>query len=165
MDLRMNPPAQPAEANLAERVIRGLQEVHLRRDLPSILTYGDTAGSTADRDAGARWLGPRLGDIDSARVLVSPGAQGPLTGWFTMFAKPGDTVVTEALTYPAIWALCVHFGVNLIGVACDDEGIIPEALRRVCGELRPRLLYCRNDVEHPSSGNSARRTGVRLVGL
>jgi dTDP-4-amino-4,6-dideoxygalactose transaminase len=55
--------------------------------------------------------------------------------------SPGDVVLTEALTFLGIKAAAAKLNVRLVGVAMDDEGIDPDALKKACKEHRPKAVY------------------------
>jgi DNA-binding transcriptional MocR family regulator len=165
MDLRLNVPPQPPAAALQEKAALAIRTLQHRKDFLDLLTYGSTSGSLEARRAGAFWLRSRLGPISADDVLVCAGGAGLLAALVTTFAEPGDTVVTEALTYPGVRAVCRHFRVSLVGVAMDGEGIIPAALAEICQRTRPRILYCTPTIQNPTTATMSkdRRSAIAAV--
>lgn len=115
-----------------------------------LVSYGPVEGLPRHRAAGARWLGERLGPVDPARVVVSSGAQNALAMVTTAVLRPGERVVTEALTYPGVKALAHPLGLRLEGLASDGEGLLPEALDAACREGGVRLLYTMPTLHNPT---------------
>jgi DNA-binding transcriptional MocR family regulator len=71
--------------------------------------YADTAfnyrrpgGSIAERDAAAAWLRSRVAGAHRDRLVICPGTQTALFNLLITLTKPGDVVLTEALTYPGM---------------------------------------------------------------
>lgn len=165
MELRLNVPPQPLQAALGDRVMAAIGSLGRRNDVLDLLSYASTAGSLEDRSAGAAWLAARLGAIPADDVLICAGGASLLTALATTLAKPGDTIVTEALTYPGIRAVCRHFGMSLAGVAMDDEGIIPAALIEACEQFQPKILYCTPTIQNPTTSTMSqqRRSEIAAV--
>ena len=165
IDMTMNLPPQPAEARLADRLAQGLAAVQRRADIMSLLSYRQTAGGAEERAAGAVWLRPLLGETAAERVVISSGAQAALAAALTLLARPGDTVATEALTYPGFKALAAHYGVATHGVAMDSEGMIPDALAEVCKRAAPKAIYCTPTIHNPTTAtmSDARRAQIVAV--
>lgn len=165
VDMTMNLPPQPEDAALTERLARGLAAVQRRPDLLSLLSYSQSAGTEQDRAAGAAWLKPCLGEIAPARVVIGAGAQATLAALLTSFARPGDVVLTEALTYPGFRSLAAHHGVTLVGLKMDSEGLLPEVLAEACRIHRPKALYCTPTIHNPTTATMSeeRRAAIAAI--
>src|SRR5205085_12234250 len=55
------------------------------------------------------------------------------------------------------------FGRPLVGVAMDEEGIIPSALVATCEKLRPRLLYCTPTIQNPTTASMSRQRRLEVA--
>ena len=158
INMAMNLPPQPAKADLPQHLRAGLDAVIARPDFAALLGYRDSALVEEDRAAGAHWLGRRLSAVSSDRVLVAGGAQAALLAVLTTLARPGDTILTEALTYPGLRALASHFDFRLAGLPIDAEGLVPEGLEAACRQSRPKALYCVPTMHNPTTATmSAQR--------
>ncbi|MFL5279558.1 MAG: PLP-dependent aminotransferase family protein, partial [Rhodopila sp.] len=151
IDLGMNLPPTPTDPPLQDFLQQGLSRLLAGANTAGLLTYRPGAGTAQERQAGAAWLRPTLGEVDPARVLVCPGAQPALLATLGMLAGPGDTVLTDTLTYPGIRGAAAQLGVQLIGVVADAEGMLPEALEAACREIRPKALYCVPTIHNPTT--------------
>lgn len=151
VDLGMNLPPLPAEPYLPALIERGLSRLLAGPDAATLLTYRPGAGTAEERAAGAAWLRPILGEVDAQRVLVSPGAQPALFACLGTLTKPGDVVLTDALTYPGLRTAAAQLGVRLSGVSGDAEGMVPDAVEAACKALRPKALYCIPTIQNPTT--------------
>jgi DNA-binding transcriptional MocR family regulator len=149
VDLSMNLPPEPNEPALVERMQAGLAEV--ARDLVPLLRYQGFGGSQSDKDAASIWLGRRGLIPVQERIFITPGAHPALLGIFGALAKPGDTILSEAITYPGIRSIAAQLGLTLVGLPMDEQGIHPDALVEACRRLRPRALYLNPTLQNPTT--------------
>ncbi|GJD74001.1 aminotransferase-like domain-containing protein [Methylobacterium goesingense] len=151
VDFSMNMPPQPVAARLAERMEAGLARLAGSAGFRDRMQYQDSAGNMADRVAAGQWLGRRLGPLPIQRVLVGGGAQVVLFAVLSALLKPGDALCVPALTYPGLRMAAERRGARLIPVACDAEGLDPEAFLESCRSERPRALYLVPTLDNPTT--------------
>ena len=165
VDLGMNLPSLPSDAAFGARFVAGVATLQTRPDFLALLTYRSQAGSEEDRAAAVAWLRPLLPGLPPERVLVVAGIQAGLVALMTTCLEPGDTVVTEQLTYQRFIALAGQLRIGLAGVPVDGEGLIPEALERACLKHRPKALYCVPTIHNPTTAtmSPARRQAVAAI--
>jgi DNA-binding transcriptional MocR family regulator len=84
-------------------------------------------------------------------IAICNGAQHAILTTLTALVRPGDTVLTEALTYPGVKTLAGIMGLRLEPVAMDEEGLIPEALDAACRRRKARGLYCMPTLHNPTT--------------
>lgn len=149
VDLSMNLPPEPDDPELIARMQAGVD--YVTRDIVSLLRYQGFGGTQADKDAASSWLGRRALVPAQDRVFVSPGAHPALLGIVSILAKPGDTVLCEAITYPGIRSITAQLGVVLAGLPMDDDGIEPEALTDACKKLKPKAIYLNPTLQNPTT--------------
>ena len=147
----MNLPPEPIEADLEGRIARGLDG--LRRDygLTDFLSYQQAGGSEADRGVAADWLRRRVRTAAADRLLVFPGTQTALMCLLLALTRPGDTVLTDRLTYPGLKSAAAAAGVRLVGVDADQAGMIPAALDEACKRHRPKAVYLIPTIHNPTT--------------
>ncbi len=130
-----------------------------------VLKYQPETGATQHRLAGARWL-QRFGTTAAGeRVMVTHGAQHALAGVLRTIARPGDTLLTEPLSYPGMLALARSLRLQVVGLEVDDQGILPDALDRAAQTFSTRLLFCCPTLHNPTSATMgiARREALAAV--
>ena len=166
IDLSMNVPPQPLEAALDARIEQAFAAIHKRDGLSSHLNYQEPGGSDADRQVVAAWLRPRLGNVPSERVVIYPGSQPAIFNILLGYTKPGETVLTEALTFPGMKAAADKLGVRLVGVAMDGQGVLPDALAKAIKLHKPKAVYLTPTMHNPTTatmGKARRREVAEVV--
>ena len=133
IDLSMNIPPQPVEANLDLRIAQGLASIRQKAGFSAFLNYLRPGGSDDEREVAAAWLRRRVSEADAERIVIYPGSQAIIFNTLLALTSPGDVVLTEALTFPGIKAAAAKLGVRLIGVAMDGEGVAGRAQGRLSG--------------------------------
>jgi DNA-binding transcriptional MocR family regulator len=163
IDLSMNLPPEPDDEALVARMQDGVAEVS--RDLVSLLRYQRFGGSPADKDAASVWLGRRALVPSQERLFIAPGAHPALLGIFSILAKPGDVVLSEAITYPGTRSIAAQLGLRLAGLPMDEEGIDPDAFAEACTRLQPKALYLNPTLQNPTTLTipKARRLAIAEV--
>ena len=165
IDLSMNLPPQPVEANLDLRIAQGLATLRSEAGFSAYLGYARPGGSADEREAAAAWLQPRLPQASSERIVIFPGSQAIIFNALLALTSPGDVVLTEALTFPGIKAAAARLDVRLVGVAMDAEGIRPDALDEACRKHRPKAVYLVPTQQNPTTATmgAVRRKAVADV--
>ena len=149
VDLSMNLPPPPEGLSLARLLQETTGAILQRTDAAVLMSYHPGFGTPGQRAAGAEWLKPHLGPIETDRLLVSPGAQSALAAVLATTCRPGDAVIAEALTYPGFRTLADQQGLRLLACPSDEEGVIPDALERLCAEARPKAVYLIPTMQNP----------------
>jgi DNA-binding transcriptional MocR family regulator len=146
IDLSQNQLAlDPALLDLA-----GLARELAHRLEATLLAGYQPAGQDEHRAAGAAWIARSGLVVEPERVVVTTGGQQALAAIFAAYARPGETVLVEELTYSGIKSLAALFHVRLHPVAIDGEGLVPEALEDACRRTNPKLLYCMPNLHNPT---------------
>lgn len=135
----------------------------------SLSTYLDHHPGEADlrhRQAGAAWIS-RLGLVaEAGQVAVTNGAQQGISAALMGTLRPGDTLLTEKLTYAPLKGLARHLGLRLVGVSMDEEGLLPDALEAACRQWPAKALYFTPTVQTPTTATMSeqrRREIGRIV--
>ncbi|MGH6962803.1 MAG: PLP-dependent aminotransferase family protein, partial [Dongiaceae bacterium] len=171
IDLSMNFPARPdGDAVLS----RGLQGMAADGSLGYLLNYHPYRGRADHRAAGAAWVKRQGLGVSPEQIIVTAGGQHGMAVLLGTLAGPGEVVLTEAVTYPGVKALADLFRFELVGLAMDSQGILPDAFDRACRSGRPRALFCMPSLQNPSGAHMpeerrreiaaiARRHGVPIL--
>jgi DNA-binding transcriptional MocR family regulator len=102
IDLSMNVPPHPLEAQLEERILQGLETLRRTFGLTAFLNYQPPGGSKPELEVAANWMCSRVQHARADRIVIFPGTQAILSNLLPYLAKPGAIVLTEALTYPGM---------------------------------------------------------------
>ncbi|MGE4014680.1 MAG: aminotransferase class I/II-fold pyridoxal phosphate-dependent enzyme, partial [Alphaproteobacteria bacterium] len=112
------------ETFLAE-ALRAIAE---KKGLERLLHYMPAAGHPEHRALGAAWIARAGYQVPADQVFLTNGAQQALSVAMQVLTRPGEAILTEALTYTAVLDNARNLDRRLHGVAMDEDGVIPEAL-------------------------------------
>ncbi len=131
----------------------------------STLQYSTTEGDPRLRAAVAARLTCRGLPTEADELLVCSGSQQALTLAATALLEPGDVVLTEEPSYLAALQCFGLAGARTVGVACDGEGLDPDALESAVIAHRPKALYLIPSFQNPTGRTLplARREAVAAV--
>ena len=148
IDLSVNTPLYdlPSEA-----LRQALADLSRRPDLDALLRYTPDRGHERHRAAGAVWM-RRVGiETSPDCVVLANGVQQGLTTALLTLTPPGDTVLTEELTYGGIIEAAQICRVSLRGLTMDADGILPDALDEAVTETGARVLVTNPTIHNPTS--------------
>ena len=139
-----SPETFPAErlASIAERVIRERRAISLQ--------YGPTRGLPRLCTFIASVCRSRSIACDSGDILTTTGSQQALDLIAHTLLDPGDVVMVELPTYIGGTSSFYGRSARIVGVAQDDDGIVPESLAEVAAREKPKLLYTIPNFQNPS---------------
>jgi DNA-binding transcriptional MocR family regulator len=146
------PPLVPAMAALAPT----LHAIAETPGLTAFLDYPPNEGHEGHRQAGASWLARHQLAVSPAQVVLTNGAHHAVFTALMALTRPGDRILVEPLTYPGLQPLARLLDLRLEAVACDDEGILPEALAATAGAQEARALYCIPTLQNPTTATLGR---------
>jgi DNA-binding transcriptional MocR family regulator len=129
-------------------------------------SYQPQAGSMRHRAAGTRWIAQSgLPQVEPERTVLTAGAHHGMTVALAATTRPGDRIVTEALSYPGIQAISRVLGLRLEGLPLDKGGIIPEAFEAACRGNDIKALYCVPNCQNPTTTtmSTARREALAQI--
>jgi DNA-binding transcriptional MocR family regulator len=164
VDLSVNHPPTTKGEERGELLARTLAGLARRSDLARLLAYPPEAGAPEHRAAGAAWIARCGLKASPENVLVSSGSQHGMTAVFAALLRPGDLVLTEALTYPGMKALASLLHLRLQGVALDEHGLRPDAFAAAC-RAGAKALYCVPTLQNPTGAvmPEARRKEIASI--
>ncbi len=163
IDLSMNIPPQPVEANLDTRIAQGLKAIQDDYGFSAFLNYQPAGGATNDLSAGVKWLRKRVPDAQASRLAIFPGNQSILFNALLTLAKPGDCVLTEALTFPGMKTAAAKLGLRLVGVPMDREGVLLDALAEACKKHKPAAVYLTPTQHNPTAATQGPKRRVAVA--
>ncbi|WP_428490420.1 PLP-dependent aminotransferase family protein [Rhodopila sp.] len=163
VDLSMNLPPEPDDPDLLDRMQDGWEAIS--RDLVSLMRYQGFGGVAADKEAASAWLSRRGLVPRQDRVFIAPGAHPALLGIFGLLARPGEVVLSEAITYPGARSIAAQLGLSLVGLAMDDDGVDPDAFASACGRLAPKALYLNPTLLNPTTHTISQSRRLALTSI
>ena len=165
LDLSMTIPPAPKGLRLGELMQRGIAEILARSDADQLMNYHGGAGSLAERAAGAAWLAPLAGTLPPQRIAVVPGAQTALNALLSLLARPGDTILTEPLTYPGLIGAARQRELRIAPVTSDADGPLPDALDETASRSGAKLFALTPTLQNPTCITIPERRRQQLVAV
>ncbi|MFI0481242.1 PLP-dependent aminotransferase family protein [Actinomadura sp. 9N215] len=146
VDLELSYPAVPEQTAL---LAAGMERL-LRPDvLGTALAPTGVAGTAAAREAAAALLGAPGWRPDPAGILFAGNGRQAIAGAVAALVPPGGRLAVEALTYPVIKGIAARLGVTLVAIACDEHGLVPEALADAHRAAPLGALYVQPTLHNP----------------
>ena len=150
IDMSLACPWIPPDGEEGRLLAKMLSQVAASRSLDELMCYHHTSALPRHLAAAAKWLGQLGLPVSPERIVVTNGGQHAMTVVLATMLRPGDTLMTAELTYPGLKAVAQMLGLNVRGVAMDEEGIMPDELDRMCAASPAQALYCVPTIQNPT---------------
>ncbi len=135
-------------------------------DSAGVLGYGDQRGYPSLREWIANHLGTRGIETTANNVLVTGGSTQALDFACRVFLQPGDAVIVENPTFLGTLEILHTFGVEIIGVDCDEHGLDVTKLEQALSDHpHVKVIYTIPTFQNPSGTNLPLDRRQRLVEL
>lgn len=150
LDLTVNRPPSPAFLEALAELLPRLPEDERYAGLQD---YYPPEGANWLREAIAQWLisSKTVHHARPEHILVSYGAQHALACVLHTLCQPGDTILTDQITYQGIMALCQSMNLVLNGIPMDEGGMSPDALDKACRAIRPKAIILIPTLHNPTT--------------
>lgn len=143
-----------------------MQDVVVKRGLAA-LQYGSGQGDSRLREQICEVMQPTGISAHPDDVTVTVGSQQALDLISRTFLDPGDVVLAEAPSYVTALGSFRAYQANVVHIAMDDDGLIPERLREAIASVeaagrRIKFLYTIPSFHNPAGVTltSSRRAEV-----
>lgn len=141
--------AAPVSGMAGKMLSQTLAEISQEPDLNILTHYYPNRDIPHHLDAGVKWISQTGIQTTADQIGITNGSQHGICMALSAIARPGDTILTEELTYPGFIQIARHFGYNLHPVAMDEDGLLPDALEAACKQSKARSLYCIPTLHNP----------------
>jgi 2-aminoadipate transaminase len=131
----------------------------IESDGPAVLSYGPGGGYGPLRE----WIASRHG-VEPSRVVVTSGSLQGFVFLVEQLVQPGARVLVEAPTYDRPLKILARLGAEVVPLAMDDEGLLPEALEQALADgAKPAFLYTIATFQNPSGRTLSEERRRRVV--
>ena len=136
-----------------DKLIRKLLGQIAQEPPSGIMHYPSRSGAQPAREAVVRWLaGTPLGAFGEKDIVLSHGGQNGLSLIFqTILQGRKPTVLIEELSYPGFRRAAELLRADVVPVAMDAEGVIPEALEEAA-RAHDAQIFCTSPEVHNPTG-------------
>ena len=147
--------AHPARAAI-------LAELKPSENLARLLAVQSDCGLLEHRVAAAAWLAEAGLDATPDTLVLTCGAQHGLLLALGALTRPGETVLTEELTFYGLKSAATMLGRPMLGVRMDDQGLVPASLDAACQRSGAKVLFCCPTLHNPTTAtmNVERRHAI-----
>lgn len=152
-----------------------LEELFLTMSPSSLVKTHRWTGTDEDRSRGVEFTGRRLGtQPDPRRVLLAHSTQAAIHMILPGIIPKGRALLVEQMTYPPVRTFAERYGIPVIDVPIDADGVEPNAFEDVCKETNPAAIYLLTTYQNPTTttmslgrrahiAEIARRYGVKII--
>jgi DNA-binding transcriptional MocR family regulator len=163
-DAGMNMPPQPGFALLAEAIRSGTEALLRAGGHSPLLQYQPSGGSLHDRRAAATAFAERGLPTSEEQIVITAGGQNALHAILGSVIAPGSSIATGRHCYPGMLALCRRFGIAVVPIGNDREGIDPDALAAALAAGAQTLyLTATNDNPTTATLGPERRAAIAQI--
>lgn len=115
-----------------------------------LLRYHPNSAHPSHLAGGASWVRNLGVETAPERLLITSGAIHGVFVSLLAVARPGDLVLLEELTSPAIIGACRALGLRIGAVPLDAGGLRPDVLEAMVKRERPRALVVVPNLQNPT---------------
>ncbi len=120
-----------------------------------VMQYGSGQGEPRIREQICEVMAEEGSVADPDDIVITAGSQQGLDLVTRIFCDPGDVILAESPSYVGALGTFQSYQTEVVHVACDSEGLIPEALTETTERLkqqgkRVKFLYTIPNFNNPS---------------
>ncbi len=151
---------------LPQAILRRAANHRLGEDDRSLLNYGDNPGDKRFRTALADFLTRGYREsVAPGNLFLTAGASQALGLICRLFTQPGDTLLVEDHTYFLAMGIFASYGLKLISVPTDGDGLIIEVLAEKAAQHNPVGVYTIPTFQNPTGVTFSHSRREQLVEL
>jgi DNA-binding transcriptional MocR family regulator len=150
-EMTMNMPPEIEDHPAMQALQASGAEAVAQTPLHDLMRYQDFGGTAHDRALAAHWLAQWVPDAAVERVLIAPGIHAVLLALVSLLVKPGQSLCVESLAYPGMKAIAAQLGTQLLPLAMDERGLIPEEFEAACKSSPVGALYLCPNLHNPTT--------------
>lgn len=134
----------PAKEALPVDLVREIANDVIRSDRRGVeaLQYGSVPGLSDLREAvSTTLLAPKGVTADPSNILITAGGLEGINLLCQLFIDPGDVILVESPTFVHCVEIFEMFQARCVGVAMDEDGMVPEDLEEKIRKHSPKIVY------------------------
>jgi len=129
------------------------------------MDYQTAPGLARHAAAGTAWLAGMGVAAAAGQTIVACGAQHGIMAALMAATRPGDLLLTEALTYAPVMAMASRLDLKTRFIAMDENGIIPDALAAVCRSHPVKAVYLTPTIQTPTGATLSHDRRRAVAGM
>lgn len=132
-------------------ILTTAKSVLTKKYAEKLLEYSDPLGTNFQKHAAQKWLSRFHLNISADNIAITSGAQNALTVILITLFQPGDKIATDMYTHPNFKNLANLLNIQLIPIAGDESGMLPDGLDTVCKLNNIKGIYLMPTYSNPSN--------------
>lgn len=124
-----------------------------------------TDGTAPARASASRFFSRCGWSAEPAHVLFTGTGRQGIAAALAAIAARGERIGVEELTYPIIRSLAARFGITLVPLAMDAEGVVPEAIVEANGIAPLKGLYLQPALQSPFGATMSPERRAAIAGI
>ena len=104
--------------------------------------------------------------LEEKDILITNGFTEALDIVLSSFTRPGDTILCEMPTHNTSIKMMKAYGLHIVGIPMDEQGIMLEPLEKAIKKHRPQWLYITPSYQNPTGivmGAERRRKVYEMI--
>jgi 2-aminoadipate transaminase len=160
----------PYVSALPRELVTGSIDRVMAEDAAMALQYGSGQGLRSLREHIVDIMALEGVRASAEDVVVTTGSQHALDLVTRLFIDPGDVVLAESPSYVGAIGVFRSYQADIVHVAMDDEGLIPQALRETIASLRAagkrmKFLYTVPNFHNPAGVTLSRERRIEILDI
>lgn len=117
------------------------------------------------RIAACKWLNWRKMPAQPQNIIPTGGAQVALQAVLIALCNAGDSILVEQFTFPGMKDFARQFGLKLIEVNMDEQGLLPSELAKVAQKSNAKFIISVPNHQNPTGAvmSAQRQTEIAQV--
>ena len=120
-----------------------------------VMQYGSGQGEPRIREQICEVMAEESSAAEPDDIVITAGSQQALDLVTRIFCDPGDVILAESPSYVGALGTFQSYQAEVVHVACDGDGLIPEAITETASRLREqgkriKFLYTIPNFNNPS---------------
>ena len=115
------------------KIVADIAQKTIQRNTSQYLFEFDSISeSYKHKQTAIKWLKSFHIETEPENIMLTAGTQNALTIVFLALFHSGDKILTDSYTYSNFIGLARQLNVQLISVAADEDGMIPDLVEKQC---------------------------------
>lgn len=162
VDLELNYPVVEGQSALLGA---GLARLSRPDVLAAALRPAGATGTAAAREAAAALLTRPGWAPDPATVLFAGNGRQAIAAALSALVPTGGRLGVEEFTYPVVKSLAARLGITLVPLACDEDGLRPDALLAAHRDGPLGAVYAQPTLHNPLTVTMPDRRRAELAAV
>lgn len=132
-------------------IAESISEMVHKVSISKYFEYDEPKIKAAHCEAGSLWLKRFRRHAEPGDIVIASGAQNALAITLLSLFQPGDKIAVDSLTYTGFKNLACLFGVRLVPIEMNEDGLASEQLQKACTTDKMKGLYLMPECHNPTT--------------